>query len=160
MEYWSWRHSHFSIPREACLIQASQGKHKDIICIENIFKEISYAVTVMCPQFGGEFTGGLNTTFVVWLHFRPYIRCYTICKRSNYCSLIPSKQGKPAEGSRGLYGWPLIWEVVTPGTDGLFLKSEWSFDRVMTYSWNLADLSIDWWSTLESEWSVWRVMTD
>ncbi|KAK2703115.1 hypothetical protein QYM36_018351 [Artemia franciscana] len=34
------------------LFQASQGKHKDRICIENIFKEISYAMTVMCPHFG------------------------------------------------------------------------------------------------------------
>ena len=121
----------------------------------------------MCPQFGGEFTGELNTTFVVWLHFRPYIRSYNICIKSNYCSLTqtrPNQQWGPEVfmGDHS-FEWSTHWVtthwVTTPGTDTLFLKSEWSLDRVMTYSWNLDDLSMDWWSSLESEWPVWRVMT-
>ena len=79
------------VQEKPVIYQASQGKHKDRICIENIFKEISYAMNVMCPQFGHEFTGELNTAFVVWLHFRPYILFYNVCKKNIAHSFLKSR---------------------------------------------------------------------
>ena len=86
------------VQEKPVIYQASQGKHKDRICIENIFKEISYAMNFICPQFGHEFTAELNTTFVVWLHFRPYILFYNICKKK----LLLTHSFKADETSSGV----------------------------------------------------------